>query len=114
MNTSNINLNELYFEYKVLTKIIVEPTFNKLHEMFYQLKSNTAAIPCTLGGGINKYLGMLISAARYATVAPTTPFVPPPMPGALVIDSNMTQYQIAITKNQNNIALHEHQTYVLL
>ena len=84
--TANINLNELYFEYKVLTKIIGEPTFDKLHEMFRQLKANMAAVPCTLGGGENGYLGMNVSSAQYNTVAPGAPFVPPPMPGALVID----------------------------
>ena len=83
---ANINLNEFYLEYKVLTKIIGEPTFNKFHEMFRQLKANTAAVPCTLGGGANGYLGMLVSAARYNTVAPGAPIVPPPMPGHLVID----------------------------
>ena len=40
---ANINLKELYFEYKVLLKITVEPTFDKFHEMFRQLKANTAA-----------------------------------------------------------------------
>ena len=51
MSTVNINLNELYFEYKVLTKIIGEPTFTDLHNFFRKLKVNTAAVPCTLGGG---------------------------------------------------------------
>jgi len=114
MNTSNINLNELYFEYKVLTKIVGEPTFNKLHVLLRELKANTAAVPCTLAGGANRYLGMLVSAAQYQTVAPGTPFVPPPQPGALVIDPTDTQYQIMIAKTQYENALREHQTYVLL
>ena len=98
MDTSNINLDKPYFEYKVFTKIMVELTFDKLHEIFRQLKANTTAVPCTLGGGVSGYLGMHISVSQYATVAPSTPFVRPPMPGALVIDSDMTQYQIAIFK----------------
>ena len=114
MNTSNINLNELYFEYKVLTKIIGEPTFDKLHVLFRELKANTAAVPCTLAGGANGYLGMLVSAAQYQTVAPGTPFTPPPQPGPLVIDPTDTQYQIMIAKTQYETALREHQTYVLL
>ena len=108
--TANINLNELYFEYKVLTKIIDEPTFDKLHEMFRQLKSNTAAFPCTMVGGANRYLGMLISDAQYNTVAPGAQFVPPPMPDALVIYPAYTQYQIAMAKTQYEAALSEHQT----
>ena len=73
-----------------------------------------AAVPSTLGGGVNGYLDMLISAAQYATMAPMTPFVPPPMAGALIIDSDMTQYQIVVTKTQNDVALRKHKMYVLL
>ena len=109
MNISNINLNELYFEYKVLTKIIGEPTFDKLHVILRELKANTAAVPCTLAGGANGYLGMLVSAAQYQTVAPGTPFMRPPQPGALVIDPTDTQYQIMIAKTQYETALRKHQ-----
>ena len=62
MSTSSINLKDLYFKYKVLTEIIDEPDFEKLHVLFRELKANTAAVPCTLGGGANGYLGMLVSA----------------------------------------------------
>ena len=105
MSTANINLNELYFEHKVLMKIIGEPIFTHLHELFRELKANTVAVPCTLGGGANGYLGMLVSAAQYETVAPTTPFTAPVIPTALVIDPAGTQYQIAITKTQYDTSL---------
>ena len=114
MNTSNINLNDLYFEYKVLTKIVGEPNFDKLHVLFRELKANTAAVPCTLAGGANGYLGMLVSPAQYQTVAPGTPFVPPVAPGALTIAPGDTQYQIMMAKTQYETALREHQTYILL
>ena len=100
MSASNINLNELYFEYKVLPRIVGEPTFNHLHEILKQLKANTCAVPCTLGGGANGYLGMLVTPLKYATIAPGTPFVAPQMPGALLINPTDTQYQIAINLKQ--------------
>ena len=81
-----------------------------MQEMFRQLKANTEAVPCTLGGGANRYLGMLVSAAKYNTVTPGAPFVPPPIPGALVIDPEYMQYKIAMTKTQYKAALREHQT----
>ena len=112
--TANINLNELYFEFKALTKIIGKPTFNKLHEMFWQLKVNTAAVPCTLVGGANGYLGVLVRAAHYNTVSPGPTFVPPPMPGVLAIDPEYTKYQISMSGTQYDIDLHEHQTYILI
>ena len=114
MSTTNINLNELYFEYKVLTRIIGKPTFEKLHILFRELKANTATVPCTLGGGANGYLGMLVSAVQYATVAPGTPFISPIMPNALTILPTDTQYQITIAKTQYDTALKEYQTYALM
>ena len=114
MNTSNIDLNALYFEYKVLTKITGEPTFAKLHVLFRELKANAAAVPCTLAGGANGYLGMLVSAAQYQLIAPGTPFIPPPQPRPLVINPTDTQYQIMIAKTMYETALREHQAYVLL
>ena len=82
--------------------------------MLKQLQANAAAVPCTLGGGTTGYLGMLVSAAQYNTVAPGTPFVTPPMPGPLVLTPGDTQYQIAQRKTQHETALKEHQTYVLM
>ena len=82
--------------------------------MFQQLKANTSAVPFTLGSGSNGYLGMLVSTAQYNTVAPSAPFVTPPMPGALVIDPEYTQYQIATAKTQYETSLREHQTYILM
>ena len=106
--TENINLNKLYFEYKVLTKVIGEPTFDKLHNIFLQLKANMVAVLCTLGGGEKGYLGMLVSDVQYNTVAPGAPFVPLPMPDTLVIDPAYTQYQIAMAKTKYEAALREH------
>ena len=73
-----------------------------------------AAVTCTLGGGANGYLGMLLSAAQYNTVAPSTLFVPPPMPGALVIDPVYTQYQISMDKTQYEAARRDHKKYILI
>ena len=92
MNTSNINLNDLYYEYKVLTKIVDELNFDKLIILFQELKANTAAVPCTIVRGANGYLGMLVSASQYKTVALGTPFVPTVAPGALIIDPATTQH----------------------
>ena len=92
MSTTNINLNDLYFEYKVLPRVVGEPTFKVLHEILKQLKANTSTVPCMLGGGANGYLGMLVSPAKYEVIAPGTPFVPLTMPGVLTILPADTQY----------------------
>ena len=66
--------------------------------LFQELKASTAVVPCTLAGGANGYLGMLVSADQYNTVALGTPFVPPVAPRALIINPTATQYQIMIAK----------------
>ena len=95
-------------------KIVGEPNFDKLHILFRKLKANAAAVPCTLAGGANGYLGMLVSRVQYTTVAPGTPFVAPLAPGPLDIDPTATQYQIMLAKTQYETVLREHQTYILL
>ena len=95
MSTANINSNEIYFECKQITKIRGEPTFEKLHEMFCEIKVNASAVPSTLRGEANEYLGILVSAAKYTTVVPTTPFLSPSMLRPLVIYPDFTQYQSA-------------------
>ena len=114
MSTANINLNKFYFDYKVLTRIIGKPNFIHLHELFRELKANTAAVPFTLRGGTNGYLGILVSATQYEIVAPETPFTAPFMPTTLLIDPVGTQYQIDIANTQYNTDLREYQTYILM
>ena len=98
MNTSNINLNDLYYEHKVLTKVCGETNFDALHVMLCELKANTAAVLCTLGGGANEYLCMLVSTLQYKTVAPGTLFVPPGVPRYLVVSPEDIQYQIMMAE----------------
>ena len=90
-------------------KITGEPNFDKWQKNFQKLKANTVAVLCTIGGGANGYLGIIVSAAQYNTVATGAPFVPPPMPGALVIDPAYTQYQIAMAKTKYKADLREDQ-----
>ena len=82
--------------------------------MIRKLKYNALAVPCTLGDGSNGYLGILVIAAKYAMVTPTTPFLPPPIPEPLVVDPDFTQYQIAISKTQYEKGLLKHQAYILM
>lgn len=57
---------------------------------------------------------MLVYPVSYNMAAPGTPFVPPPMPGVLVINPGDAQYQITMARTQYNMALKEHQMYILL
>ena len=58
-----------------------QPTYDSLKNLRDLLKANAASFPSSLGGGNHGYLGLILTPAVYATVAPGTAFVIPPNPG---------------------------------
>ena len=112
--TSSTDLSALFFEHKILPKILGEPTFDKLHQLLRWMKANACSVPCPLGGGMNGYVGMLVSALSYASLAPGTPFVAPVSTGILQVPSNATQYQIALARNQHDEELRVFREYTLI
>ena len=70
------------FPYSLLDKIEGKPTFETLAALKQHLFQNAASVPSIRGGGANGYLGILQSAAVYATID-GTPFLLPVHPGVL-------------------------------
>jgi hypothetical protein len=66
MSIAAINYRETYFPVKDLTHIIGIPTYETLHVMHLELKTNSTSIHSNLGGGQFGHLGLVISPARYA------------------------------------------------
>jgi hypothetical protein len=62
-------------------KIRGEPNYKTIRELQDSLEQNAMSIECGLGGGANGYLGILLSAAEYATIPGTVPFIAPVNPG---------------------------------
>jgi hypothetical protein len=77
-------------------KIRGMPNYKTLAALKEDLLINSSSIPCTLGGGANGYLGVLILAPAYtAIIAPNiTPFVAPTFPGNLPANLNGTAAQV--------------------
>ncbi len=73
------------FEYPDLTVVHGEPTYDSLTILLNQLKANARSVRTSIGGGQHGYLGLLLSPAQYAIIAPNTPFQYPPHPGPLQI-----------------------------
>ena len=92
MKVGTTNVREIYFKHQDLTWINVKPTFTALHHMMLQLKSNAVSVPCSLGGGMCRYFGIILSLANYAILAAFTPFIVSAPPGPLNIVNNNTQY----------------------
>ena len=108
------DLKELFFEFKILDKISGEPDFPRLHALLRCSKANTCSVPCTLGGGANGYVGMLVSAVAYEALAPGTPFIAPVHPGQMPALPGGTQYQIALMKTQHEEAIRVYTEYILM
>ena len=99
MSSSRLpSVNDTYFQHKVLTKIHGTPTYESLQNLTTELKANAGSVPSTLGGGLYGHLGLLVSAARYATLAHTVPWVNPPNPGPFAPPAGGTAAQIEAAK----------------
>jgi hypothetical protein len=84
----------------MLTKIHGKPTSEYLQNVSTELKANASSVPSTLGGGQNAgHLGLLLSNARYITLAHTIPWVTPGNPGPFVPPDAGTGPQIEAAKD---------------
>jgi hypothetical protein len=93
------SVKDTYFQHKVLTKIHGKPTYESLQNVSTELKANASSVPSTLGGGQNGHLGLLLSDARYITLAETVPWATPGNPGPFAPPEAGTGPQIAAAKD---------------
>jgi hypothetical protein len=91
MSIAAINYRETFFPVKDLTRIIGIPTYETLHTMHIELKTNSTSVHSNLGGGQFGHLGLVISPARYAMES-NAPYVRPAHPGTLVIAAADTRH----------------------
>jgi hypothetical protein len=68
------------FPTPTLPNIEGEPTYPQLAAILKEIKANAASVPSVQGGGSNGHLGIVVSDAVYATIAPGTPFIKPTNP----------------------------------
>ena len=84
MTISTINYHEAIFEHPNLTKIIGIPTYDALHLLHNEIKSNAISVHSNIGGVQHGYLGLVVSPTA-CTLLSNSPFVPPIHPGILAI-----------------------------
>jgi len=76
--------------------IIGKPSYLPIAALTQQCTENAASIPSTLGGGAHGHAGQVLSAAAYAALPGTTPFIIPANPGPTpIIPPGSTGPQIA-------------------
>ena len=113
-STSSVNYKDSYFEHPVLTKIRGEPTYETLHHLKNELKSNASSVPTTLGSSNHGYLGMILTPEEYQCIAPENPFKQPQNPGILVPNPAGTAAQIASAEDTHCITKKIHLDTLLL
>ena len=82
--------------------------------MVLQLKANAVSVPCTLGSGAYRYIGIILSSIMYTTISPINLFIVPATPGPLNVVSNATQYQITHTTLLHETVNHIFHMYKLV
>ena len=92
---SDIDYKNTHFEYPELSRIHGEPTTANLITLQREIRANAITVHTTLGGGHQGHLGLVCTAATYATIPNTQPYVRPNAPGQLALEQGLTQFQIA-------------------
>ena len=90
--TTTVDYAGTYFEFPVLTKIHGEPTYENLHTLKNQLKSNAQSLVSNLGGGAHGHLGLVLTSTEYALVS-AVQYESPVHPGSLHIPSFTAQHK---------------------
>lgn len=99
MSTKIPSVIDTYFQHKVLTRLHGQPTYETLQTLSTEIKANAASVPSTLGGGNFGHLGLILSDARYATLATTIPWITPVNPGPFNPPAAGTAPQIEAAKD---------------
>jgi hypothetical protein len=78
------------FPHPVLPTVQGELDFQKIHTIWKSLQANSRAIDTHLGGGTLGHLGLIVSDASYAMIAPVTEtgptlWVGPTAPGPIIL-----------------------------
>jgi hypothetical protein len=92
------------FPHPVLTTVQGEPDYQTIHATRKSLQANSRAIDTHLGGGTLGHLGLIISDASYAMIAPTTDagptlWISPQAPGRAPANTDGTSAQISAARH---------------
>jgi hypothetical protein len=92
------------FPHPVLPTVQGKPDYQTIHATRRFLQANSRAIDTHLGGGTLGHLGLIISDASYAMIAPTTAAVPtlwttPQAPGRAPANTDRTAAQISAARH---------------
>jgi hypothetical protein len=104
------------FPHPILPTVQGEPDYQTIHAIWKLLQANARAIDTHLGGGALRHLGLVVSDASYAMVAPATEagptlWVNPTAVGRVPINTDGTVAQISTARHSWDEAVHTYHTY---
>jgi hypothetical protein len=104
------------FPHPVLPTVQGEPDYQTIHATRKSLQANSRAIDTQLGGGTLGHLGLIISDASYAMIAPTTDagptlWVSPHAPGRAPANTDGTAAQISAARHVWEEEVQTYRTY---
>jgi hypothetical protein len=107
------------FPHPVLPTVQGAPDYQTLHATRKYLQANSRDIDTNLGGGILGHLGLIISDASYAMIAPTTDAGPtlwirPQAPGRAPTNTDVTATQISAATHVWEEDIHTYRTYTFV
>jgi uncharacterized ParB-like nuclease family protein len=91
MSIPTVNYREVFFEHPDLSRIIGIPTYETLHTLNQELKSNAMSVHSNLGGGQHGHLGLVVSPNACALLA-NMPCARPGHPAPLAIPQNASHH----------------------
>jgi hypothetical protein len=104
------------FPHPVLPEVQGEPDYQTMHATRKLLQANSRAIDTHLGGGTLGHLGLIISDASYAMIAPTTDagptlWISPQAPGRAPANTDGTAAQISAARHGWEEDVQTYRTY---
>jgi hypothetical protein len=91
MSIRTVNYREVFFEDPDLSRIIGIPTYETMHTLNQELKSNAISVHSNLGGGQHGHLGLVVSPNAYALLS-NMPYARPGHPAPLAIPQNASHH----------------------
>jgi hypothetical protein len=104
------------FPHPILPTVKVEPDYQTIHAIRKLLQANARAIDTHLGGGSLGHLGLIVSDALYAMIAPATDagptlWVSPTAPGWAPVNNDGTAAQISAARHTWDEEVQTYRTY---
>ena len=109
MSISMVKYHKTFFPEPYLTRILSIPTYDALHQIQLELKSNALSVHSNLGGFTHVHLVILMTNTKYA-ILPPVPYVRPVHPVILQIPNNatcVTSYELKRLYDNNLQVFHK-------